>query len=275
MSLNNAMTNKVARPHLLKSYKGMRSPAVDQHVYTDKEDWRGLRWVMKKGVDLQGFRLKMKDEMGSGTILARLMGYVGENEEDAEDLEIAEYYATRGKLEKVDEDVGDDRCTALYLASRDDYVNIVKGLLAAGANKDKSHAIGWSPLFIAAQNGHIAVAEALLKLGANKDKAKDDGITPLYIAAQNGHIAVAEALLSAGADWCKKATDGKTARTWPEARATRRSPSCWKRPRRRRRLKLSSRRRRARVNKLTVSLCSHVHRYSFHTFFTNCQRQRR
>ena len=198
MSLNNAMTNKVARPHLLKSYKGMRSPAVDQHVYTDKEDWRGLRWVMKKGVDLQGFRLKMKDEMGSGTILARLMGYVGENEEDAEDLEIAEYYATRGKLEKVDEDVGDNRRTALYLASRDDYVNIVKGLLAAGANKDKSHAIGWSPLFIAAQNGHIAVAEALLKLGANKDKAKDDGITPLYIAAQNGHIAVAEALLSDG-----------------------------------------------------------------------------
>ena len=177
MSLNNAMTNKVARPHLLKSYKGMRSPAVDQHVYTDKEDWRGLRWVMK-GVDLQGFRLKMKDEMGSGTILARLMGYVGENEEDAEDLEIAEYYATRGKLEKVDEDVGDNRRTALYLASRDDYVNIVKGLLAAGADKDK---------------------------------AMDNGATPLYVAAQNGHIAVVEALLCAGADWRKKAADGETA----------------------------------------------------------------
>lgn len=165
VGLNNAMTNEVDRPHLLKSYKGVHSPVFDQHAYADKEDWRGLRWVMKKGVDLQGFRLKMKDEMGSGTILARLMGYVGENEEDAEDLEIAEYYATRGKLEKVDEDVGDDRCTALYLASRDDYVNIVKGLLAAGANKDKSHAIGWSPLFIAAQNGHIAVAEALLSDG--------------------------------------------------------------------------------------------------------------
>ena len=246
MSLNNAMTNKVARPHLLKSYKGMRSPAVDQHVYTDKEDWRGLRWVMKKGVDLQGFRLKMKDEMGSGTILARLMGYVGENEEDAEDLEIAEYYATRGKLEKVDEDVGDDRCTALYLASHYDYVNIVKGLLAAGANKEKAMDNGATPLYIAAHNCHIAVVEALLKVGADKDKAKDDGATPLYIAAQNGHIAVAEALLSAGADWRKKATDGKTAWTWPEARATRRSPSYWKRPRRRRRLKLSSRRRWAR-----------------------------
>ena len=50
MSLNNAMTNKVARPHMLKSYKGMRSPDFDQHAYTDKEDWGGLRWVMK-GVD--------------------------------------------------------------------------------------------------------------------------------------------------------------------------------------------------------------------------------
>ena len=32
MALNNAMTNKVARPHLIKSYKGMRSPAFDRHV---------------------------------------------------------------------------------------------------------------------------------------------------------------------------------------------------------------------------------------------------
>ena len=169
-NLNNAMTNKEARPHLIKSYKGMRSPAFDQHVYTDKEDWRGLRWVMKKGVDLQGFHLKMKDEMGSGKILARLMGNVGEDEEDEEnpeDLEIAEYYATRGKLGKVDEDVGDfEGSTALYLASACGYLNIVKGLLAAGADKDKSNVYGRSPLCIAAHKGHIAVVEALLKVGS-------------------------------------------------------------------------------------------------------------
>ena len=59
MSLNNAMTNRKARPHLLKAYKGMRSPAFDQHVYTDKEEFRGLRWAIEKGVDLQGIRLEM------------------------------------------------------------------------------------------------------------------------------------------------------------------------------------------------------------------------
>ena len=84
-SLDSALTNSEARPHLVKSYKGMVSPGFNEYLYTDKKDYRSLRWVMKKGVDLQGFRLKMKDEMGSGTILARLMGYVGENEEDQQE----------------------------------------------------------------------------------------------------------------------------------------------------------------------------------------------
>ena len=52
MGLNHAMTNNEARPHLIKSYKDMRSPAFDQHVYTDKEDSRGLRWTIEQGVDL-------------------------------------------------------------------------------------------------------------------------------------------------------------------------------------------------------------------------------
>ncbi len=38
MSLNYAMTNHEARPHLIESYRGMRSAAFDRLVYTDKED---------------------------------------------------------------------------------------------------------------------------------------------------------------------------------------------------------------------------------------------
>ena len=55
MSLNYAMTNHEARPHLIESYRGMRSAAFDRLVYTDKEDFRTLRWVMEKGIDLRGF----------------------------------------------------------------------------------------------------------------------------------------------------------------------------------------------------------------------------
>ncbi len=53
IGLNNAMTNHGVRPHLIESYKGMRSPAFDQFVYTDKEDYRALRYVIARGIDLR------------------------------------------------------------------------------------------------------------------------------------------------------------------------------------------------------------------------------
>lgn len=53
MGLNYAMTNQEARPHFIKSYKGTRIPAFDKLLYTEKDDFRVLRWVMEKGIDLQ------------------------------------------------------------------------------------------------------------------------------------------------------------------------------------------------------------------------------
>ena len=99
MSLNFAVTNRQARPHLIKSYRDMRSPAFDKHVYTDKEDYRALRWAMKKGINLQGFRLERKGEKRSGVILARLMGWWTDTQEQDRKLDIAKYYVTRGKMQ--------------------------------------------------------------------------------------------------------------------------------------------------------------------------------
>ena len=208
MALNNAMTNKVARPHLIKSYKGMRSPAFDQHVYTDKEDFAALRWVMKKGVDLQGFRLEVDGKKGSGMVLFELMGgEYGEN-----DMEIAEYYAERGKLLNVDEACETQHgWTALTRASHFGQLSIVNALLSAGADKDKAMDGGFTPLHMAADKGNLEVVKALLSAGADKDKADEEGSTPLYVAADEGHLEVVEVLLSAGADWTKTREDGKTA----------------------------------------------------------------
>ncbi len=108
MGLNHAMTNTEARPHLIKAYKDMRSPAFDQHVYTDKEDYRALRWVIKKGINLQGFRLERAGEKRSGVILAGLMGWDAGQEEQERKLDIAKYYVTRGKMQDLDEAVDDD-----------------------------------------------------------------------------------------------------------------------------------------------------------------------
>ena len=203
MALNSAMTNKAARPHLIKSYKGMRSPAFDQHVYTDKEDFAALRWVMKKGVDLQGFRLEVDGKKGSGMVLLKLMG----DEDEDNVVEIAEYYAERGKLQSVDEAKTVFGRTALTRASEFGHLSIVNALLAAGANKDKAADEGYTPLHVSAYGGHLEVVKALLAAGADKDKATDGGYTPLHKAVDEGHLEVVKALLAAGADK-DKATDG-------------------------------------------------------------------
>ena len=48
--LDCAMTNREARPHLVKSYEGMESPSFNGHVYTrtrdvdDNAEHEALRW---------------------------------------------------------------------------------------------------------------------------------------------------------------------------------------------------------------------------------------
>ena len=204
------MTNTEARPHLIKAYKDMRSPAFDQHVYTDKEDYRALRWVIKKGINLQGFRLERAGEKRSGVILARLMGWDADQQEQERKLDIAKYYATRGKMQDLDEAVDGNGRTALYVASRRGYVDIVKGMLAAGANKDKADDHGSTPLFIAARKGHIEVVNALIVARADLNKAMNNGATPLFIAARKGHIEVVNALIAARADLNKARDNGAT-----------------------------------------------------------------
>ena len=62
LQLDSALTNREARPHLVKAYEGLASPAFDQHVYTSEDDFRALRWVMERGINLKGFRLELKDD---------------------------------------------------------------------------------------------------------------------------------------------------------------------------------------------------------------------
>ena len=147
LSLDLSMTNHEARPHLVKSYKGMVSPGFNEYLYTDKEDFRALRWVMEKGIDLRGFRLEVGGEKGSGQILNKLV-------EDKEEMVIAEYYATRGKLRDMDEVVTVGGGTALVWAAYDGHLTIAKGLLDAGADKEKANGNGWTPLNSAADEGH-------------------------------------------------------------------------------------------------------------------------
>merc|ERR1712185_176526 len=73
LSLDLSMTNHEARPHLVRSYKDMRSRAFDGYLYTEKDGFGALRWVMRRGIDLRGFRLEVGGRRGSGRILYKLM----------------------------------------------------------------------------------------------------------------------------------------------------------------------------------------------------------
>ena len=42
LQLDSALTNREARPHLVKACEGLVSPAFDQHVYTNEEKYRAL-----------------------------------------------------------------------------------------------------------------------------------------------------------------------------------------------------------------------------------------
>ena len=103
------------------------------------------------------------------------------------------------KSTPVDEQESTFGATPLIIASENGHAEVVKLLLAAGADKDKAMHGGTTPLYIASFNGHAEVVKLLLAAGVDKDKARQDGTTPLYAASEYGHAEVVKLLLAAGA----------------------------------------------------------------------------
>ena len=64
MSLNSAISGKRLRKQLKKSYRGAVIPAFDQHRFTEKGGFKGLRWVMKAEVCLQRCEMVVDVEEG-------------------------------------------------------------------------------------------------------------------------------------------------------------------------------------------------------------------
>src|SRR6266700_3447424 len=118
--------------------------------------------------------------------------------------------------QKVDVDAGQgDGTTALHWAAFRDDLEMVKTLLAAGANvKAATREGAITPLFMACTNGNAAIVEALLKAGAEANsvkvllehgadlKAKESahGQTALMFAAALNRDAAVRVLLTHGAD---------------------------------------------------------------------------
>lgn len=87
--------------------------------------------------------------------------------------------------------------TALMLASLNGDVDLVKLLIAKGAEVNKK---GWTPLHYAAANGNDDIAKLLLGYSAYVDAQSPNGTTPLMMAARGDHITTLKLLLDNGAD---------------------------------------------------------------------------
>lgn len=58
------MTNREARPHLVKSNQATRLLTFNEYLYADQEDFRALQEVLAMGIDLRDFRLEVEGGIG-------------------------------------------------------------------------------------------------------------------------------------------------------------------------------------------------------------------
>ncbi|WP_165072330.1 ankyrin repeat domain-containing protein [Paludisphaera rhizosphaerae] len=117
--------------------------------------------------------------------------------------------ALRKLLPDVDPDLTDEEfarakdeesATALHEAAKEGRVDLIKALVAAGAELEAADASGWTALHRAAEAGDIAAIGALIDAGADIDAAEPDGWRPLHMAASDNKVEAIEALIRRGAD---------------------------------------------------------------------------
>lgn len=101
-------------------------------------------------------------------------------------------------------DQGRDRMgrTAVHYAALNGDVDVLRGLVAIGADPDAADGAGWTPLHFAAQAQNAQASAALLAGGATVDVPDRHGNTALWTAVFNfrGEGAALRVLLGAGAD---------------------------------------------------------------------------
>ena len=216
MSLNNALTchkrenDEDPRDQLIESYKGAVIPAFDQCRFTDKDNFKGLRWVMKAGVSLQACELVLEGQAGGVVKDAdKVLRWLVDNERE----DLASVHAMKSSAKDMVKHNAEFAFNAstLWVAASRGYTSVVRGLLTRGADVNwASPNKGTTPLFIASHEGHVEVVKILAERGADINKARNDGYTPLYTASWKGHVEVVRILAERGADINKANNNGTT-----------------------------------------------------------------
>ncbi|KAK9891834.1 hypothetical protein WA026_016633 [Henosepilachna vigintioctopunctata] len=90
-------------------------------------------------------------------------------------------------------------CTPLMEAASAGHLDIVRLLVAHGADVNAQSTTGNTPLMYGCAGGHTEVVQFLLEHGANVEDHNENGHTPLMEAASAGHVGLAKILLMHGA----------------------------------------------------------------------------
>jgi ankyrin repeat protein len=94
-----------------------------------------------------------------------------------------------------------DGMTALHWAARHGDVDLIKMLLAAGANvKATTRLANYTPLLMAAEIGSAGAIDALIAAGADPKGTTASGVTPLMFASAAGQADAVKTLVARGAD---------------------------------------------------------------------------
>ncbi|XP_074600327.1 multiple ankyrin repeats single KH domain isoform X2 [Brevipalpus obovatus] len=109
-------------------------------------------------------------------------------------LEVAEY------LIKAGADIEAGANTPLMEAAQEGHIELVRHLIAAGANVNAVTTSGETALMYACENGHTNVAETLIDAGADLEHEAEGGRTPVMKAARAGHLCTVQFLVSRGAN---------------------------------------------------------------------------
>ncbi len=100
--------------------------------------------------------------------------------------------------------------TPLHFAAQFGQVEMVKFLLAQGADVHARDGNRATPLFRAALRGQTACAELLIRAGADVNAEGNENIRPLHLAAMMGHTDTVKLLLAHGARTDVKDSTGTT-----------------------------------------------------------------
>lgn len=180
------------RDHLVKAYRGLRCPGLDQHLFSDNNDFEGIRWVRKREIDLRDVQIEYKGTRNREEVLFRL---VMNTKED-----MATYYATRSQVEDAVIDFNNSgfMATTLGLSSGRGYCEVARCLLDRGADVNRTVQHGSTPLCIASRHGELEMVKLLLAAPGIDVNAvsREGGNTALVTACGEGYVEIVHLLLA-------------------------------------------------------------------------------